>query len=345
MLVDLDTGTGDLHDNLPDECEAVYEALVLGTRDYIHKCGLPTCLIGLSGGIDSSLVAAIAVDAVGTENVTGVGMPGPYSSEHSVTDARDDGRATGHSVRAVPSTPLRHVSSKHWPGVRGPPAGCYGRKPAIAPARRHADGALEQIRRAGADHRQQERTGRRLLHVVRRHVRRTRRHQRRSQDSGLSLVARRKQTSQRRHSGERVHESRPPPSFAPTRKTPIRFRNTICSTAFCGDMSKMSKAPTQIAEPRLAPISPLVRDIVNKVDRNEYKQTAGRARPEGHNEGVRHRAAISRSRRDLRSKPEDSNETNSSRDSSRCAACSLAGFAAAPPKQQVGPDCRTAGFC
>ncbi len=74
-----------------DEGEAAYEALVLGTRDYIRKCGFRSVLIGLSGGIDSSLTAAIAVDAVGRENVTGVGMPGPFSSDHSVCDARDDG--------------------------------------------------------------------------------------------------------------------------------------------------------------------------------------------------------------------------------------------------------------
>jgi len=89
VLCDLDAGTGDRHENLPDECEAVYQALVLGTRDYIRKCGFSRVLIGLSGGIDSSLTAAIAVEAVGRENVTGVAMPGPYSSEHSLMDARD----------------------------------------------------------------------------------------------------------------------------------------------------------------------------------------------------------------------------------------------------------------
>jgi NAD+ synthase/NAD+ synthase (glutamine-hydrolysing) len=89
VFFDTETLTGDRHDNHPDECEAVYQALVVGTRDYIHKCGFKRVIIGLSGGIDSSLTAAIAVDAVGKENVIGVGMPGPYSSEHSVTDARD----------------------------------------------------------------------------------------------------------------------------------------------------------------------------------------------------------------------------------------------------------------
>jgi NAD+ synthase (glutamine-hydrolysing) len=88
VIVDTGTGEGDRHQNLQRECEAVYEALVVGTRDYIRKCGFQKVLIGLSGGIDSSLTAAIAVDAVGKENVTGVGMPGPYSSEGSVGDAR-----------------------------------------------------------------------------------------------------------------------------------------------------------------------------------------------------------------------------------------------------------------
>lgn len=66
----------------------VYEALVLGTRDYVTKCGFEKVLIALSGGIDSSLVAAIAVDALGAENVTGVAMPSRFSSEGSVLDAR-----------------------------------------------------------------------------------------------------------------------------------------------------------------------------------------------------------------------------------------------------------------
>jgi NAD+ synthase (glutamine-hydrolysing) len=95
VLYDTAANTGDLRANLPDECEAAYEALVLGTRDYIRKCGFSRVLIGLSGGIDSSLTAAIAVDALGAANVTGVGMPGPYSSEGSISDARDLARNLG----------------------------------------------------------------------------------------------------------------------------------------------------------------------------------------------------------------------------------------------------------
>lgn len=88
VIADLSAGCGDSNENFGDECEAVYEALVAGIRDYIRKCGFTRVLIGLSGGIDSALTAALAVEAVGKENVTGVGMPGPYSSDHSLTDAR-----------------------------------------------------------------------------------------------------------------------------------------------------------------------------------------------------------------------------------------------------------------
>jgi len=80
--------TGDMHVQIAGEEASAYEALVLGTRDYVHKCGFERAIIGLSGGIDSALTACIAVDALGRDNVIGVGMPGPYSSEGSVEDAR-----------------------------------------------------------------------------------------------------------------------------------------------------------------------------------------------------------------------------------------------------------------
>jgi NAD+ synthase (glutamine-hydrolysing) len=69
------------------EEEEIFSALVLGVRDYARKCGFSKVILGLSGGIDSSLVAAIATEAIGAENVLGVLMPSPYSSEHSITDA------------------------------------------------------------------------------------------------------------------------------------------------------------------------------------------------------------------------------------------------------------------
>ncbi len=88
VCFDTDTGRGEIHPQIEGEDELAFTALVLGTRDYVQKCGFRSALIGLSGGIDSSLTAAIAVEALGEENVLGVAMPGPYSSPGSIADAR-----------------------------------------------------------------------------------------------------------------------------------------------------------------------------------------------------------------------------------------------------------------
>lgn len=88
VLFDTETGQGEIHPQPREELEYAYRALVLGTGDYVHKCGFKKAIIGLSGGIDSAVVAAIAVDAIGKENVRSVSMPGPFSSEGSRTDAR-----------------------------------------------------------------------------------------------------------------------------------------------------------------------------------------------------------------------------------------------------------------
>ena len=81
--------TGEMHEQIEGEEASAYEALVLGTRDYVRKCGFQRVIVGLSGGIDSALTATIAVDALGAENVIGIGMPGPYSSAGSIDDARE----------------------------------------------------------------------------------------------------------------------------------------------------------------------------------------------------------------------------------------------------------------
>jgi NAD+ synthase (glutamine-hydrolysing) len=79
----------------------VYEALVLGTHDYVTKNGFTEIVIGLSGGVDSSLVAAIAVDALGADRVHGVLMPSRYSSDHSITDAEALARNLGIDHRTI----------------------------------------------------------------------------------------------------------------------------------------------------------------------------------------------------------------------------------------------------
>jgi NAD+ synthase (glutamine-hydrolysing) len=88
-----------------DPVREVYEALVLGTRDYVTKNGFEEVVIGLSGGVDSSLVATIAVDAVGPDRVHGVLMPSRYSSEHSVTDAEALSKNLGIDHRLIPIEP------------------------------------------------------------------------------------------------------------------------------------------------------------------------------------------------------------------------------------------------
>jgi NAD+ synthase (glutamine-hydrolysing) len=86
--------------------EEVWQALVVGLRDYVRKTGFRSVLLGLSGGIDSSVTAAIAVDALGAENVYGVSNPSGWSTEHSKTDAEDLARRTGLQYQVVPIGPL-----------------------------------------------------------------------------------------------------------------------------------------------------------------------------------------------------------------------------------------------
>jgi NAD+ synthase (glutamine-hydrolysing) len=85
-----------------DDVAATWQALVLGTRDYVRKCGFTKVLVGLSGGIDSALVAAIAVEALGAENVVGVGMPSEYSSLGSIEDARKLAKNLGTRFELLP---------------------------------------------------------------------------------------------------------------------------------------------------------------------------------------------------------------------------------------------------
>jgi NAD+ synthase/NAD+ synthase (glutamine-hydrolysing) len=89
ILVDTASMSGDMHEQNSGVEASAYAALVLGTRDYVRKCGFKKVVVGLSGGIDSALTAVIAVDALGKENVIGVSMPSQYSSEGSITDARE----------------------------------------------------------------------------------------------------------------------------------------------------------------------------------------------------------------------------------------------------------------
>ena len=100
--VELDVGKPDSRGITGAECEAIRQALVLGIRDYARKNGFEKVLLGLSGGIDSSLVAALAVEAIGPENVLCVMMPSPFSSEGSVTDSEELVKNLGCERRIEP---------------------------------------------------------------------------------------------------------------------------------------------------------------------------------------------------------------------------------------------------
>lgn len=103
----------------PEELESIYQALVLGLRDYVHKNHQRSVVLGMSGGIDSAFVGALAVDALGPENVYGVAMPSVYSSAHSVQDALDSGTRTGMALRTIPIAPMvdAYQSQLHLSGL------------------------------------------------------------------------------------------------------------------------------------------------------------------------------------------------------------------------------------
>jgi NAD+ synthase (glutamine-hydrolysing) len=102
VIFDTESLTGEIHGRDESEVASAYAALVLGTRDYVHKCGFRQAVLGLSGGIDSALTACIAVDALGRENVIGVGMPSEYSSQGSIDDAAELARNLGIHFELVP---------------------------------------------------------------------------------------------------------------------------------------------------------------------------------------------------------------------------------------------------
>ena len=106
VIFDTESGAGEIRPAPESESEEIYQALCLGARDYVQKCGFRKVLVGLSGGIDSSLVATIATDALGPENVLGVGMPGPYSSPGSIRDATTLAKNLGIEFRVIPITPV-----------------------------------------------------------------------------------------------------------------------------------------------------------------------------------------------------------------------------------------------
>lgn len=119
-VVDLASGGPIAQDDFTSESEA-WRALVTGTRDYAHKCGFSRALLGLSGGIDSALTAAVAAYALGPDNVTGVLMPSPHSSAGSVEDSQELVRRLGIRSRILP---IGELMTAYTTALTGPFAGC-----------------------------------------------------------------------------------------------------------------------------------------------------------------------------------------------------------------------------
>lgn len=114
VVVDTRTWKGELAGAIDlEEEEAVYNALVMGVKDYVSKCGFSSVVLGLSGGIDSALTAAIAADALGADNVFGVALPSPYSSDDSLEDAKQLAENIGCRFEVIPIAELFSTFSKN----------------------------------------------------------------------------------------------------------------------------------------------------------------------------------------------------------------------------------------
>ena len=144
VLFDTVTGLGDIHDQPSDEIAYAHQALVTGTRDYVRKCRFSKTIVGLSGGVDSAVVASIAVAALGPANVLGVSMPGPYSSEGSKTDARALAQNLGIEFLTIPIGPVFEAYRTALdPHLRRSPARRHRREYPGAHPRQLPDGAFQ----------------------------------------------------------------------------------------------------------------------------------------------------------------------------------------------------------
>jgi NAD+ synthetase len=106
VMVDLEAGRGEIRPREESDARSAFNALVLGTRDYARRCGFARALVGVSGGIDSAVVACVAARALGAANVLGVAMPSRYSSEHARADAAALAAALGIGFREISIEPM-----------------------------------------------------------------------------------------------------------------------------------------------------------------------------------------------------------------------------------------------
>ena len=221
--------------------EADYAACVLGLRDYVDKNRFPGVVLGLSGGIDSALCAAMAVDALGAERVHCIMLPYRYTSQDSLDGCRRPApRRSASATTSCRSAPAVEASGRRClaPLFEGRAARHHRREPAEPRARHDPDGDLQQVRPDGGDHRQQVGDVGGLRHALRRHERRLQPDQGPLQDGGLPpvrlaqpLEARLARWGRTARSSPRTSSPRRRrPNCARTRRTRIRCRPTRCST-------------------------------------------------------------------------------------------------------------------
>ena len=154
LIVDLDDPTAARVEEYPTGAANLHDALVMGLRDYVHKCGFRSVVLGLSGGIDSAVVACLAAEALKPENVHAVAMPSRYSSDHSIADARALAENLGIQFSLIEIEPMHAAFEQRLrEPLRRPPAGRDGGEHSGPCARRHADGAVQQVRQPAADDR------------------------------------------------------------------------------------------------------------------------------------------------------------------------------------------------
>ncbi|MCX6622240.1 MAG: NAD+ synthase, partial [Acidobacteria bacterium] len=271
VFVDVDASTAGVTEAPADEDAAVYDALVLGTRDYIRKCGFQRVILGLSGGIDSSLTAVIGVDAVGRGNVTGVAMPGPFSSDHSVTDARALAENLGIHFEISPITGTYQVFLGQLQQViRDPVAGITTEN---LQARLRGVTLMAISNQTGGivlttGNKSELAVGYCTLYgdmcgglaVI--------------SDVPKTLVYRLSRVANRRHPGaipESVFEKPPSAELRADQKDSDSLPGYDVLDTILGAYVENYQTPQQIAGEHGYPLE-LVRDVIKKVDRNEYKR-------------------------------------------------------------------------
>ena len=294
VLVDIDAGTGDHARESAGRMRGRVRSAGARARAITSaSADFRKVLIGLSGGIDSSLDRRDRCRCCGQRRTSPASAcPGRFRPDHSVTDAREMARESGHPVRDGPDhADVRPVSRSAGACVRG-------RQPDVTEenlqSRLRGVTLMALSNKTGAlvlttGNKSELAVG--YCTLVWRYVRRTGRHQRCSEDTGLPAFARREQTAQRTPFRRTCSSSRLPRNCGPTRRTPIRFPNTIVLDRILKGTWKRRRAASENRRGTGRRCRAGARH--HQQSRPQRIQAAaGRARPEGHNQSVRDRAAL-----------------------------------------------------